>query len=165
MLRILEELAFEGEPVLVIPAADLCSILDISPAMLSDLKKRGIAIHRGHDAYDLSQTVRSYVIHLRGVASGRGDAEHAANLSAERARLAKEQADAQALKNGVARGEFVKAEAVTREWGEVLRKVRSRVLAVPSRLRSALPHLTTRDVAEIDREMRTALEELAHDED
>ncbi|WP_406736438.1 terminase small subunit [Thioclava sp. GXIMD4215] len=164
-MRVLEDHLLGGEVIHRIGGADLCELLALTPAALSDLKKRGIAVHTGHDAYDLQQTVTAYVTHLRGVASGRGDAEQAANLSAERARLAKEQADAQALKNGVARGELVKADAVTREWAEVLRKVRSRIMAVPSRVRGALPHLTAIDVTVIDREIRTALEELAHDHD
>lgn len=127
--------------------------------MLSELKKRGIAVHHGRDAWDLEETVRNYVTHLRGIASGRGDEESALNLTAERARLAKEQADAQSLKNAVLRDTLVDAGEVERKWADVLRQVRSRIMAVPSRLRQARG-LAASDVAAMDAELRAALAEL-----
>ncbi|RWR07709.1 terminase small subunit [Paenirhodobacter populi] len=164
-MKILTELELGGEVTHRISGPDMCELLAISPAALSDLRKRGIAVRLGHDSYDLAASVSAYVTHLRGVASGRGGEEHTASLTAERARLAKEQADAQALKNAALRGEMVSASEVTRAWAEVLRQVRSRVLAVPSRIRSVLPHLNASEVASIDRELRTALEDLAHADD
>ncbi|MDD9745513.1 MULTISPECIES: terminase small subunit [Marinovum] len=161
-MRILEELALDGESVLRIGGKDLCELLSLSSGALTDLKKRGIAVHLGHDAYDLKATVRAYVEHLRGVASGRGGEEHTVQLSAERARLAKEQADAQALKNAKVRGDLVEASEVERTWADVLRQVRARILAVPSRLRSELPQLDTATVAALDRGLRDALTELGH---
>lgn len=163
-MRILEELALDGKPALRINGPDLCELLSISPAALSDLKKRGIAVHRGHDAYDLTETVRAYVVHLRGVASGRGGEEHVATLTSERARLAKEQADAQALRNAALRGELVAAAEVERTWSDLLRQVRARILAVPARVRSVLP-LDAATIDTIDHELREALEELGHDDD
>jgi phage terminase Nu1 subunit (DNA packaging protein) len=147
-----------------IGGADLCALLDLSPAPLTDLKKREIAVHIAHDAYDLEETVRRYVKHLRGIAAGWGTAEQAANLTTERARLAKEQADAQALKNAALRGELVKAEDVERQWSDVLRQVRARILAVPSRLRQALD-LRPEAAEAIDRELRDALTELGRGDD
>ena len=129
--------------------------------MLTELKKRGIAVHLGRDAYDLAATVRAYVVHLRGTASGRGGEEHVANLTSERARLAKEQADAQALKNASLRGELVSAAEVERKWADVLRQVRSRILAVPSRLRQSV-NLDAESADEMDRELRAALTELGN---
>lgn len=152
----------EGERVHRIGGKDLCDLLALSSGALTELKKKGIAVHLGHDAYDLQATVRAYVQHLRGIASGRGGEEQALTLTAERARLAREQADSVALKNAALRAELVSAAEVTREWAEVLRKVRAGVLAVPSRVRAALPHLTAADVAVLDHEIRTTLEGLAH---
>ena len=84
------------------------------------------------------------------------------NLTSEQARLAREQADAQALKNAFLRGEYVPASEVERAWSDTLRALRSRLLAVPSRLRQSMQHLTTSDVTMIDRELRDALQELGH---
>ncbi len=164
-MKILTEFQLGGESVHRISGPDMCELLAISPAALSDLKKRGIAVRFGHDAYDLGATVSAYVAHLRGVASARGGEEHVLALTTERARLAKEQADAQALKNAALRGEMVSAQEVSQEWAGVLRQVRARILSVPSRLRAALPQIGPAEVAAIDREIRTALEELAHADD
>ena len=87
-----------------------------------------------------------------------------AQLTTERARLAREQADAQALKNAALRRELVPAAEVERAWTDILRQVRSRVLAVPSRLRQAVA-LPADAVAALDRELRDALTELGRDDD
>lgn len=161
---ILQELALEGEPVLTIGGADLCALLGISPAALTDLCRRGLAHRMGHNSYNLQRTIGDYTAHLRSVAARWGEGEEANDLTAQRARLAKEQADGQALKNAALRGELVPAADVERAWGDVLRQVRARVLAVPSRLRQALA-LAPADVDKIDRELREALTELGNADD
>lgn len=163
-MRILDELTPENERLHRIGGKDLCDLLGVSSGTLTQLKQRGIAVHLGRNAYDLGATVRQYCAHLRGVASGRGGEEHTASLTAERARLAKEQADAQALKNAALRRELVAAADVERAWGDVLRQVRARILAVPSRVRQSLS-LAPGDVELIDRELRAALSELGRGED
>ena len=150
-----------GEPIHRISGNDLRALLDLSPAGLSDLVKREIAVKMGRDSYDLTATVGAYVRHLRGTASGRGGEQEVLTLTGERARLAREQADQMALKNAALRRELVPAAEVAREWGEALRAIRARVLAIPSRTRSALPHLTPADMVVLDREARAALEDLA----
>jgi phage terminase Nu1 subunit (DNA packaging protein) len=61
------------------------------------------------------------------------------------------------MKNAATRGDMVKALDVEREWSGILRDVRSTLLAVPSRVGAKLPHLSARDVAEIDQEVKAAL--------
>lgn len=118
----------------------------------------------GTDRYDLTKSLQSYASHLREMAAGRGDEASAIFLTAERARLAKEQADHAALKNAALRRELVPAAEVAATWGGIVRQVRSRLLAVPARLRQGLAHLTARDVEAIDAEIRRALEELSEDD-
>jgi phage terminase Nu1 subunit (DNA packaging protein) len=55
------------------------------------------------------------------------------DLNAERARLAKEQADKTALDNALARGELVRASVVTRIYETVFAALRDRVMAVRSK--------------------------------
>lgn len=164
-MRVIEELELNGKAVSRVGGADLCRLLDISPAALTDLKKRGIAVHLAHDSYDLWATITAYTAHLRSMAARWGSEEEAEGLTAARARLAREKADQAARQNAVELGKLVEAAAVTREWAEVLRKVRAQVLAVPSRIRSSLPHLTAADVAVMDREIRDTLEGLANGDD
>ncbi|TAH67645.1 MAG: DNA packaging protein [Rhodopseudomonas palustris] len=82
-------------------------------------------------------------------------------VPSERDRLAREQADAVALKNAKLRGELVSAADVEKRWSDILRRIRSGVLAVPARVRQMNPHLTGRDVAAIDAELRRVLDDLA----
>lgn len=165
-MKIMDEFELlDGRKVQRIGGADLCDLLDISPAALTDLKKRGLAVHLAHDTYDLRATVRAYTAHLRSTAARWGGEDQAESLASARARLAKEKADEAARRNAVARNELIEAEEVLRGWTEILRQVRSRILAVPSRIRSALPQLDAADVNAIDRELRTALEELANADD
>jgi phage terminase Nu1 subunit (DNA packaging protein) len=163
-MRVFTELPLDGEAIHRIGGKDLCALLDLSSGALTDLKKRGIAVHLGHDAYDLEATVRAYVRSLRSVAAGWGTEDQAATLTTERARLAREQADAQAIKNAKLRGELVEAAAVESAWADVLRQVRARILAVPPRLRQVLD-LGHGDAETIDRELRDALSELGHADD
>lgn len=166
MLRIMQELPGLGDqPVHRINGQGLCELLDITSGMLTVLKQREIAVHLGHDAYDLVATVRAYVGSLRGTASGRGGEDHVASLTAERARLAREQADGIAMKNAQARGELLPAAEVARVWSDTLRGLRARLLALPARLRADLPHLSASDAALIDREMRDTLKELGNGDD
>ena len=83
-----------------------------------------------------------------------------AQVSTERARLARLQADAVEIKNARQRGSLIESEAVEREWSAVLAALRAGMLAVPSRVAARLPHLTAHDVAEIDAEIRAALAEI-----
>lgn len=149
-----------GDPVHRIGGADLCDLLRLSPAALSGLVQRKLAVKLGHDNYDLIETVGRYVEHLRGAASGRGSDEQALTLTGERARLARAQADAQELKNATLRGQLVLAIEVEREWSGTMRNLRSQLLAVPSRVRQRLGHLTSGDVDAIDRELRDALTQI-----
>lgn len=48
--------------------------------------------------------------------------------------------------------------AANREWTDRMVKVRAGVLAVPSRLRQTLPHLTADDAATMEAELRRALD-------
>ena len=62
------------------------------------------------------------------------------------------------------RGALLDADTVVREWSDVLRQVRAGVLAVTSRVRAQLPHLTAHDAGVLDRELRQALTALADDD-
>lgn len=164
-MRIVSELPLEGEaPVHCVSGADMCALLGITPPMLTELKKRGIARHIGRDAWDLSATVNAYVTHLRGIAAGRGGEDHVLELTAERARLAKAQADAQELKNAQARGDLIRAEEAERAWSDLLRQLRSRLLALPTRLRAdgALDGAASQL---LDRALRDALTEIGGGDD
>ena len=64
----------------------------------------------------------------RGVAAG-----SRLDLNAERARLAKEQANQTAMRNATARGELVPASSVDRTMISVFSRIRSKLLALPNK--------------------------------
>jgi terminase small subunit / prophage DNA-packing protein len=146
-----------------ISGPDLAALLNLSISKITDLARHGMLVRAKRGQYELQRSVAQYVTHLREVAAGRGGEAVGATLASERTRLAREQADAQALKNRKAKGEMLDAIEVEREWIEVLRLVRAGMLAVPTRVQQRLPHLTTHDVAEIDLEVRDVLKEIADD--
>ena len=95
--------------------------------------------------------------------AAQGDLPFAAQLdaAAEHARLAKERADTQALKNAQLRKELLPAEEVERAQASEWRALRASLLALPSRLRQLLPHLSAEDVDMIDAELRRTMTDFA----
>lgn len=85
------------------------------------------------------------------------------DLNAERARLAKEQADKTALENAVRRGQMVDALVVVNEWTDQIAAARSRLLATPTKLAPQLVGLQDANVVAlaIRTEIYAALAELA----
>ena len=94
--------------------------------------------------------MRRYCAHLRDLATGRGGEPAIASATAERARLAKAQAELVETKAAKLRGELVPASEVEAEWSGVMRTVRAGMLAVPSRCAQRLPHLSAHDLADIE---------------
>jgi phage terminase Nu1 subunit (DNA packaging protein) len=83
--------------------------------------------------------------------------------SYEAARRRKESALADLRQDEVRRRrrQFLDAEETERAWMGFLGDVRNGVLAVTSRVRAQLPHLTAHDAQVIDREIREALTAIA----
>lgn len=136
-----------------VSAAELGDLLGLSARSVTDLAAKGLAIRTGKGRYDLRGTLRAYLAHLRGLAARAGDA----SLTAERAREVRERADSLALKNAAARRDLVPAAEVEVAWFGILREVRTRMLAVPSRVQQRIVGLTASDVAVIEGEVREAL--------
>lgn len=83
-------------------------------------------------------------------------------LTQERIRQTKEAADQLAIKNAKAKGELLDAAEVEREWVSILRDVRAALLAMPTRMQQRVGTLTAADLAVLDREIRSVLNELAN---
>ncbi|MCD1642468.1 hypothetical protein [Aurantimonas coralicida] len=142
-------------------ADTLAAWLGVSKRSIAEFAARGTVKRTARGRYALRESVQLHTAHLREVAAARGGEAAILDLTQERARLAREQADGHSLKNQIARGEYVDADEVARAWADVLRGVRAAMLAVPSRVRGRNPALTAADVQTIDREIRDALEALA----
>jgi phage terminase Nu1 subunit (DNA packaging protein) len=138
----------------------LADLLAVSPRSITDLAKRGIVVRSAKGrGFDLRLSTRGHADHLRRLAGGRGGEGAINTATAERARLAKEQADAVALKNAIARGELLVAAEVEKTWTATFAGVKAIVLTGSSRIGQRLPHLGLGDIAEIDAELRALLTE------
>jgi len=142
--------------------AELATWLGVSARALD--KHLDVLVRDGK-GFDLKASVQCYCEHIRSVAAGRGGADQVRDLTAERARLAAHQADAQEMKNGLLRGELIRAEDAQRVWSDHIRKARSAILAVPSRIRQVLGHIGEMETRVIDRELRDALTALGQADD
>lgn len=140
---------------------ELADLLGVSVETVCALALKNIVIRVSRGRYDMPESVRRYCAHLREVAAGRGGEKGVLDLTEQRARLASEQADLAALKAAQIRGELVPAGEVEARWRGVLTALRSRLLAVPSRVRSRVPHLSQTEVDALDGEIRDALVELS----
>jgi phage terminase Nu1 subunit (DNA packaging protein) len=107
--------------------------------------------------FSKAAATRGYLRHL--VASARVRGGNDPELRAEKLRLAKEQADHLELKNAEKRRQLVPAKQVESEWSDILRTVRSGLLAVPGRVGARLA-LSQTHLSEIDIEIRAVLKEL-----
>lgn len=141
---------------------ELAGAFGVSDRTVRDLAERGVIRKAGRGRYQLLDCTKSYTGHLREVAAARGGEGGVLDLVQERARLAREQADGQELKNRQARKELVPAADVEREWSDILRKVRAGILAVTSRVRASAG-LTAEQAVDMDSELRLALKELGDD--
>lgn len=113
-------------------AAQIAQLLVLSERQVYELARKGVLPRDGRGKYNLGECLRAYILHMREVASGRqGDGK--LSLADERARLARLQADHQALKNDELRGALVKADEVERASVAIHSNVQRRLLGVPSK--------------------------------
>ncbi len=134
--------------------AEIADWLGVSPRAID---KHLDAVVRDGTGFDVKASVRAIYAKSQAVAAGRGGAEAVADLTLERARLAHHQANLAEVKHQMQQGELVRAEDVERVWADHIRKVRSAILAVASRLGQVLGHLGPMELRVIDRELRDAL--------
>lgn len=112
------------------------------------------------ESYDLDALRTQYIRHLRKVASGRGSNPNI-DLGTERALLTREQAEAVAMRNRVARGELVVIDEVGLQVEAEYAVVRQLLLAIPGKLADLLEGMTREQrEAAIAKEITEALNEL-----
>ena len=87
------------------------------------------------------------------------------DYNAERARLAKEQADEKELKNQQLRGELIDTDTVDQEWARIIVSAKTQFLALPDRLTQMLEVVSDKEDRRqmIDREIKTILTVLANE--
>ena len=141
---------------------ELAAHLGVSAKAVGDLIGKGVIKRaEGRGQYDLDECRKLYISHIREQAAGRATAGDLV-LADERARLAKEQADAKEMENAVERGDLVYIEDVAKQVENQLTKVRTKLLSVPTKVApEAHACATVREVQNVIEEAITeALNEL-----
>lgn len=107
--------------------------LDMSPQRVRDLLKQGV-LTRGHgqDALDLDECRKNYIRYLR--MRSRGLQNNTGDLNEEKTRLTKLQADKAELEVRELEQSLVSVETITEEWVGYAANVRSKLLALPSKI-------------------------------
>lgn len=143
--------------------AELAQLLGVGASRVRTLARDGVIVRAGRGRYDTRTSIAGYVERLRAASERAGRPSQGGDeLASEKLRLTRAQADKEETRVARERGELVPADAVAREWAGILRDLRNALLAVPSRCGAGLPHLTSTDIATLDREIRSALEGVAH---
>lgn len=114
--------------------AELGHHLDLSQPMISRLVKDGVIEAQARGRYDIDECRIAYIRHLRASAAGRQAGGGTLSLEGERARLAKEQADAKAMENALRRGELAEMSKIETAWERMGTEVKRILLAVPADL-------------------------------
>jgi phage terminase Nu1 subunit (DNA packaging protein) len=141
--------------------AELAELFGVSVRSIYNWQKAGWLVRSGRN-YDVAQSVRGLIKGLLTQAKGRSsDGKLVEANVAARGRLATAQARAVELRNQVAEGTLLHADAVETRWSEITGDVCGRMLALPARVGMRLPHLTPLEISEIDREVRDVLAEMS----
>ena len=138
---------------------DFADLVGISQPAVSGLIERGIL-----KGSSMREWIKEYCTHLREIAACRtaGNTAGELDLVRERARLAKEQADALAMKNKVERGELIRAEDIEPRLESAFITAREMWLDSVSRLVRELPaDLGEREIL-LHREFTAFLAKLAN---
>jgi phage terminase Nu1 subunit (DNA packaging protein) len=137
---------------------NFADVVGISQPAVSDLVARGVL--KGNS---LREWIRSYCAHLREVAAGRaaGNSSGELDLVRERARLAKEQADAQAMKNKADRRELIRVEEIEPRLESAFIAAREMWLDAVPRLARELPDGVAERETLLHREFSAFLSRLA----
>lgn len=141
--------------------AEVADHLDLTQQAVAKMLAAGhLPAAEGRGNLDIDACRVAYIRRLREQAAGRaseGSEEEGLDLVAERARLAKEQADAQAMKNARERGELVLAEPYTNAVVGLIEGCKARLARVGASVAKGDAGLRVR----IDTAVEDALEELS----
>ena len=136
--------------------SEISSKLGINVATFKDFVARGIIEERDRGQYTLEECAKQYLSHLREIAAGRMTTD-GLTLADERARLAKEQADAKEMENMVERGELLYMDDVIKDFEEQLMNCKTKLLATPTKIAAEV--FASRDVQEVQELMEEAIKD------
>jgi terminase small subunit / prophage DNA-packing protein len=150
----------------VVSGAELSRFIGISERRVRELRDQSVIPDNGKGKYVLGEAVRSYCGHIRpsqgGAAAGGSDGSDR-DLTSERARKAKEEADRLEMQNAQTRGDLLARDDVNAAVVGAFARVRARMIGVPSKVAPIVVSMDTPAEAEaaIRGAVYEALKELA----
>jgi len=133
--------------------------LDLSERHVRRLVKQGVLPgSKGHGGYNLDDCRLAYIRYLRtqgqlSKPAGGEEDDQGLDAEAQRARLLKEQADAQAMKNAVTRREWAPIAMIEWAAAKAANQASAALEAIPQDLRKKFPTLPTPVINAIEREI------------
>jgi phage terminase Nu1 subunit (DNA packaging protein) len=142
----------------IVSTSDLAAVLGLTDRRVRQLREDGTLPEAGRGRFVLGAAVQAYNGRLREQAAGRqGADEDAPDLTDERARLAKAQADAQEMKNAQTRGELLPRGDVDAAVAAAFARVRARLVGIPAKAAPVV--MTMESAAEAQAALRDAIYE------
>ena len=136
--------------------SEIAGKLGINLKTFQDYINRGVIEERERGKYTYEECSKQYLDYLREVAANRMSAD-GLSLADERARLAKEQADAKEMQNMVERGELLYMDDVIKDFEEQLMNCKTKLLAAPTKVAAEI--FSSRDVQEVQEIMEAAIKD------
>ncbi|TCP06576.1 terminase small subunit [Caldimonas thermodepolymerans] len=138
-----------------ITQAEFAQLVGISEAKVSQLVSEGVLV-RGESG---QAWLHAYCGRLREMAAGRMSESGGLDLVQERARLAREQADAVAMKNKIMRKEYAPVSLLSEVLASASQALAAKLEALPMQLKRASRNLSADDIAMLEREVARARNE------
>lgn len=140
---------------------DLMVILDVSETTIANLKKKNLLVEgAARGQYLTLQSLHTYITYLREQAAGRASST-GISLSDERALTERVNRETAELRLATLRGEVLKLDEVEPSWSNFAGAIKAAALAIPSKARQMIPHLTAHDAETLKDLVRDMLNDLA----
>jgi terminase small subunit / prophage DNA-packing protein len=139
---------------------ELAKLFGIQPRAIQALAEKGRVVRAAHGRYLRNDSILTYCTHLRESAAGRLAREGGEDGVSASADLKREQTALARARRRILENEVIDVSRIQPLWARHARVVRASVMAVPSRCRAALPHLSAFDQNKIDELIRDALTDL-----
>jgi phage terminase Nu1 subunit (DNA packaging protein) len=144
----------------IVGTTRLAKLLGITDRRIQQLVTEGVLEKEGRGRYDLAKTFQRYIQYSVDQVRAR---QSTGTKLEEETRLLKERADQVAMENDRLRGELIPRGEVRITWEHLVTASRTRLLAIPSQIKTKWPDTDMAMVLGVEEWIRQCLEELKHD--
>jgi len=148
------------EDKIIATRTEICLILGLTETRISQLVSQGTLQKISKGKYDLGECVKNYVAYIKAGSVESGDLED------EKLRKLTAEATLKELELEAKRGELVPVVDVQKSWGEIIQKVKQKLLFLPTKLAPEVVLLQDNNTAKafLEEAIREVLVELSDPE-